>query len=350
VVLLVEDEADVCRLIAGVFIDGGWQVVEAGNPGAALRAARSLSELGLPFVLVVDRGMPASDGSSFDGGLEVVRRLHKAGFDPPVLMMTDSMTRAVQERARKLGIAKFAFKPTLARLDHDQFEADIRAFGLQIRERMLPGLEAAAEPPTLPPPPVIVPVPRSEEAWRQAGELQRRLEDLRRPQDATRISVLVMDMARDFFERAALFIVKDEELRGLGGFGPAEGQDIILVLRDLAIPLAESKTLGDVVATGRTRVGSLPADRWETHLLDVLGRFAAREVALLPLVTNRETIALLYGDNPNTGAEIGVLETLEVFLSQAGIALENAFLQRKLEARRWGGAGGGRLELAPPAR
>jgi hypothetical protein len=52
-------------------------------------------------------------------------------------------------------------------------------------------------------------------------------------------------------------------------------------------------------------------------------------VALLPLVTQRETIALLFGDNPRTGAELRRLDTLEVFVTQAGLALENASFQRK---------------------
>jgi hypothetical protein len=49
-------------------------------------------------------------------------------------------------------------------------------------------------------------------------------------------------------------------------------------------------------------------------------------------VAHRETIAVLYGDNPETGREISRLPALEVFVHQAGIALENAFLQRKLQS------------------
>jgi hypothetical protein len=55
-------------------------------------------------------------------------------------------------------------------------------------------------------------------------------------------------------------------------------------------------------------------------------------MALLPLLTNRETIALLFGDNPETGRELVRLEPLVVFINQAGIAMENAFLQRKIQA------------------
>ena len=49
-------------------------------------------------------------------------------------------------------------------------------------------------------------------------------------------------------------------------------------------------------------------------------------------LAHRETIALLFGDNPETGRELGRLDALEVFMDQAGVALENAFLQRKLQA------------------
>jgi CheY-like chemotaxis protein len=350
VVLLVEDEPDLRELLAHVFIEGGWQVVEAGTPKAALRAARSLQDIGLPFVLVVDRGMPTSDGTSFDGGLEVVRRLKKAGFEPPALLMTDRLTRATQERARRLGVAKFVFKPSLSRLDPDQFAADIRAFGTHLRDDILPMLESAAMAPSPSAPAHATALPRTEEAWREAADLQRRLEDLRRPQDAAQISALVMNMARDFFERAALFIVKDDELRGLGGFGPAAEDDIILVIRETQMPLSEPSVFQEVVTSGQPHFGPLAPGRLETALLDTLGRFAAREAAVLPLVTNRETIALLYGDNPLTGAELRQLDTLEVFLSQAGVALENAFLLRKHASRGGDAAGGSPLARSRAAR
>lgn len=334
VVLLVEDEPDVRRLLAAVFIEAGWQVVEAGSPVAAVRAARSLQDLGLPFVLVVDRGMPTSDHASFDGGLEVVRRLKHAGFETPSLLMTDRLTRPVQEKARKLGVAKFVFKPSLSRLDPDQFAADIRAFGIHVCDTILPALEAA----------VIVPepgadrgstaLPTTDAAWREAATLQHRLDDLRRPQDASQVSTLVMNMARDYFERAVLFIVKDDELRGLGGFGPAVHDDIILIIREARIPLSEASVFQDVVASGRAHVGPLPPGRFEALLTDSLGHYAAREAALLPLVTNRETIALLFGDNPLTGSPMRRLDGLLVFLSQAGMSLENAFLKRHRDARR----------------
>jgi CheY-like chemotaxis protein len=337
-VLLLEDEADVRRVLADAFIQAGCQVVEAGDPLSAVAKARGLADMGLPFVLVADRGMPTSDGSSFQGGLEVVKRLQQAEILAPVLLMTDRMTRALHVRARKMGINRFIFKPGLSQLDPAQFEADLRAFADRILVDLLPGLEDMAEAPR-PAAPASVHLPRSLEAWDEVAALQRRLEQLSGPRDAYQVSALVIKVAREFFERSLLFVVKDEELRGLTGFGPAEGDEISLVARDLVIPLNTPSVFEEVVSSRRAWSGPLPEREWGL-LEPALGRIRSGAVALVPLLTHRETIALLLGDNPDTGAEFRRLETLEVFLNQAGLALENAFLQRKLKTRMRAGPTG----------
>ena len=103
-------------------------MVEAEDPLSAVRKARGLADMGLPFVLVADRGMPTSDSASFDGGLEAVKRVQLAGLHPPILLMTDRMTRGFHARVRKLGVTNFVFKPGVSRLDPRQFEADLLAF------------------------------------------------------------------------------------------------------------------------------------------------------------------------------------------------------------------------------
>jgi len=79
-------------------------------------------------------------------------------------------------------------------------------------------------------------------------------------------------------------------------------------------------------------VGSLPEGKWSRYLVGKIGRFQSNEVALIPLLTHREAIAILFGDNPETGRPIGRLDGFEVFINQAGVALENAFLQRKVQS------------------
>src|SRR5439155_1048353 len=86
---LVDDEEEVRRILADHFTSGGYQVVEAEDPEAAVKKAGRLGKAGIPFLVVSDLGMPTSGGSSFQGGFEVVKRLGKMNLHPPVLMMTE---------------------------------------------------------------------------------------------------------------------------------------------------------------------------------------------------------------------------------------------------------------------
>jgi CheY-like chemotaxis protein len=360
VILLVDDEEEVRRILADHFTAGGYQVVEAEDPEAAVKKAGRLGKAGIAFLVVADLGMPTSGGSSFQGGFEVVKRLGKMNLRPPVLMMTESLGSALQARAKQMGIARIVFKPGLSKLDPGQFEADLRAFAHKLISDVIPRLAPAAEvAPTLPgpvdrkggpaavfprdssapsaasassPPPEPV-LPSAEELSRQFAILQKGLEELRRPNDASQIAMLVMKMAREFFERGVLFLVKNGEARGLGGFGPAPREESLhLLARDVLIPLSEPSAFLDVIVSHKSLVGPLPDGRWSQYLMGKIGRFRSATVALLPLLTHRETIALLIGDNPETGRPFGRLEALEVFIDQAGIALENVFLQRKVHA------------------
>ena len=340
--LLVDDENDVRRILAEHFTKAGYQVVEAPDPDTAIKKAHRLGKAGIEFLLVTDLGMPTSGGSSFQGGFEVVKRLGKMNLRPPALLMAESMSGSLQARAKQMGISAFVFKPGLSKLDAEQFEADLRAFGRKLTEDVLPVLkrpqpplprQAAAQPDRS-----AEPMPAAaEEMSRQFTMLQRRLEELRRPGDATQISLLVMKVAREFFERGILFLVKNEEVRGLGGFGPApKDENITLLVRDVVIPLAEPSVFLDVVSRRKPYSGTLPDGKWGRYLVGKIGRFRSVSAALIPLLTHRETIALLFGDNPETGREIGRLDALELFINQAGIALENALLQRKLQSQQPG--------------
>jgi CheY-like chemotaxis protein len=339
-VLLVDDEEDVRRIIGRQFLAAGFRVVEAGGPEEATKEAAKAAAGGGSFVLVTDLGMPASGGASFHGGFEVVKRLWKMKLRPPTLMMTESLSQSLRLRARQMGIQSFVFKPTLGKLNPKQFEDDLSAFATKLAADVLPRLaEAAASRARATvkgkpgKPGSTAEGPPAEDETRPFEFLKRRLVELRQGGDANEIAALVMKVAREFFERALLFVVRNEEARGLGGFGLApRGETINLLARQITIPLRDPSAFREVAQGRRPFRGTAPSDHWLTHLLGRIGRFESRGVAILPLVTHRETIALLVGDNPETGREPAGLEPLEVFVQQAGIALENVFLHRKLQS------------------
>ena len=336
-VLLVDDEEDVRRVVAEHLTKAGYQVVESDTVDGAVKKAHRLGKADIPFVLVTDLGMPTSGGSSFQGGFEVVKRLAKMNLQPPVLMMTDTLSGAVQARAKQLRIEHFVFKPGLSKLDPEQYEADLRVFANKLRTDILPRLLQPAEPTAgkASPARAAAAEPSAPQMVLSTEfvELQNRLRELRMRGEAGDIAGLVMKVAREFFERAVLFLVKDDEARGLAGFGAAPKSDTLnLLARRIVIPLQEKSAFGEVAASRKPFRGSAADDKGVQFLLGKVGRFKSGTVALLPLLTNRETIALLFGDNPESGAPLPRLEPLEVFINQAGIALENAFLQKKVLA------------------
>jgi CheY-like chemotaxis protein len=339
--LLVDDEPDVRQILAGRFAAAGYRIEEAGDPESAAKLAGRLRTEKVSFVLVTDLGMPASGGASFHGGFEVVKRLWKMNLRPPILMMTENLSQSLRLRARQMGIQAFVFKPTLSKLNPRQFEADLTAFAEKLSADVLPKL---AELASLRPTPRKRKEPSPARVEQGAGPLaadvaqpfeflRRRLKELRQPGDANQIATLLMKVAREFFERSILFVVKNEQTRGLGGFGLAPREESLnLLARQIVIPLGEPSVFADAVSSRRAFTGPPPADRWAGHLMGRIGRFQSSDIALLPLRAHRETIALLFGDNPETGRGVAGLEALEVFVHQAGIALENVFLQRKLQS------------------
>jgi CheY-like chemotaxis protein len=341
-ILLVDDEDDVRQVLGRLFSAAGFEIVEAADPEEAAKLAAKLRSAAKPFVLVTDLGMPASGGASFQGGFEVIKRLWKMNLRPPVLMMTESLNQALRLRARQMGVQSFVFKPTLSKLNARQFEADLSAFASKLVKDVLPHLAEVAVLKPKSPPQRKTQAPAeatgeggapAESAARPFEFLKRRLVELRQGGDANEIAMLVMKVAREFFERALLFVVKNDEARGLGGFGVAPRDEALnLLARQLTIPLGEPSLFRDVVRERRAFSGPPPTDRWLGHMLGRIGRFQSRGIAILPLVAHRETIAMVFGDNPETGREPGRLEPLEVFVQQAGIALENVFLQKKLQA------------------
>jgi CheY-like chemotaxis protein len=284
--------------------------------------------------------MPASGGASFQGGFEVVKRLWKMNLRPPVLMMTESLNQSLRLRARQMGVQSFVFKPTLSKLNPRQFEADLGAFAAKLLKDVLPHLaELAVLRPKAPArkaeakSEAAAAAPPAESVARPFEFLKRRLVELRQGGDANEIAMLVMKVAREFFERSLLFLVKNGEARGLGGFGVAPRDETLnLLARQITVPLAEPSLFREVIRERRSFSGPPPSDRWLGHVMGKIGRFQSKGVALLPLVAHRETIAVVFGDNPESGRDPDSLEPLEVFVQQAGIALENVFLQKKLQA------------------
>jgi CheY-like chemotaxis protein len=314
-VLLVDDEADVLRVVGERLRTAGYAVTTAAEVGTAAREATRLAATGDPLVVVTDFGLPSASGATFRGGIDVAK--HAAGLHPrpPVLLVSETIDDSLRARAGRLGVSCLAYKPGLSKLDPRQYEIDLRAFGDSLARTLLPKLLGRPSP---------VRSPAALPATQGAAAVRAALESLARHPDPDHVAFLVLDVARSFFSRGMLLIARDDALRGLAGFGPtADGGGLDRLARDILVPLDEPSAFSETVASGRPWSGPLPTEGAGRRLVDRIGALDATTSSLLPLRAHRETIAVLYGDTAD-GAGLPPLEPLVAFIEKASRTLESA--------------------------
>ena len=286
-----------------------------------------------PFLAVVDLLMPTQDGKGYLGGLEILEQSQAKFPALKVLLTTDLLDPRMDDLARAKGASAVLKKPELARLQVGQLEAAIESFGDAICveiDRIAPPLEEevasflrdlGAE--------------QVSEGFRvrdQLSLLKGLMGELANPQESSEISLLVLRLASEYFERAILFLVKRDGVVGLGGFGDTgDHENMIQKVRRLQIPLGIGSTLDDVLASRasvtRTQDDARDVDR-DFH--DAIGAHPPAAFVFIPMVSRSRVIAVLYADNAVTGAAIPDISGMEIFVAQAGLAMEKALLERQL--------------------
>ena len=156
-------------------------------------------------------------------------------------------------------------------------------------------------------------------------------EELARPSDSTEVSLLVLRLAAACFDRCLFFVAKTDCFVGCGGFGfnlqpegPRPSPERII------IPLREASIFRMVYESKRVYRGTLLEGAWGRDLIAKHSPRLPNEVIVLPIACQDEVIAILYGDNGIGQGDIPSAELLQIFLLQAGMALENSRLREKL--------------------
>lgn len=100
IVLVIDDDAPLRRMLSLTLRDGGFAVVPAGDGQAALDLLTT--DASLPDAIVLDLEMPVMDGRAF------FRALRERGLDVPVIVVSAYGARAAQ---RQLGAESYLDKP-----------------------------------------------------------------------------------------------------------------------------------------------------------------------------------------------------------------------------------------------
>ncbi len=342
-VVIVDDEAPVREVVSEELAKRGYRVFSASNPATGAAMVQERAVAGERVMVVVDLKMPTSTERSFFGGFELIRRVRRNHPEIPVLLMTETLSEKAKLRAKELGIRRLVYKPTLSKIDAELYVQELRDFASTISEQLSKlredrspaGNGRAAEP---------VPAPDSGRMDFVASMTKKLVE----PGGSADVSRLVMEVAAKFLERGVLFVVKGDAARGLAAFGVGRSaRDSSETAQRMSVDIGQNPAFAEAVRRGSAYRMSSDLAPLESPMFQVIGRGLATEAVLIPLLYNRATLLLLYGDNAPSGRALSDLGGLELFIAQAGMALENKLLQRKLSGARSGLVGEGDSQDAP---
>jgi CheY-like chemotaxis protein len=334
--VLVDDDPATLEALALLLEQQGYRVDPMDRGEDALIRVDFLYRDGVRPTVVVDLIMPRMDGTGILGGLELMELVRGNFPELPLLALSDFHNEDAQRKARGMGIP-IIMKPLKGELTEGIPDfAPLLFAGLSRAEADGSGLTLSrvnigdelrlemGEEPALAAPAIGQSIGLS--------HLRGMLEELNNPSLGGEIILLVLRFAARFMNRAVVLLVKEDSIQGLGQFGidDRDGRADSRV-RSLRIPRGELSLFAPVLETRFPLKGEADDSRWNNFFLGQLGDARPSEVFVGPIVSEGKVVAVLYGDNLPEEKPIGDTESLEIFLSQAGIAMEKALLQRRLQ-------------------
>lgn len=339
--VVVDDDGPTLQAIANGMRQMGYDVHAMTRSEETLIKVDALCRAGEHPTVLVDLIMPKMDGSGVLGGVELLEILHINFKDVPIIVMTDYHHADAESRVREMGCA-FIMKPRRLEIADSTLVQDF--LGLLCDE--VRRSEAGEE------------VPEWQERFNLGDEMRTEmgdddvpievklknnsglsllrlmLEELNNPELQDDVLLLVLRFASEFLNRAIVFTVHDKVVSGAGQFGISggtiSGDERVRTIR---FPLEVDSMFHDSSRTHQAVTFVPHPTPLDTHIFEQLGGGIPVEAFIGPLVSHSRVIGFLYGDNLPEKRTIGDTETLSIFLSQAGIAMEKSMLEKKLHER-----------------
>lgn len=375
-VIVADDDKLTLNAMAASLRLRGFETHPADSVEGARTLVNEFESRSQFYIVLADLLMPRSDGAGILGGIELLEFVRAQPVPGPAVLFSDYENASAQQKAVELGASEFLHKPRKAEITRGAQSDAIVKFVAALEPRLarwieeetgqpLPPLAAAPEPAPAQPPaqPAVPPsAPLSAPAKASAspdslrdigGEIAEEIgaefkpaqkassaglsmlrqmsQELNNPESNIEITLLILRFAAELMSRAVIFLVTDRDIRGLGQFGlEIPGVNATRMVRSTLIPLKEPGALAEVAQSKTTFKGPLQPGKWNDYLVRQFGGFPVPEAFISPIVSRNRCVALLYGDNAPEGLPTGETEALEIFLVQAGMAMDRAVLERKL--------------------
>jgi CheY-like chemotaxis protein len=337
--LIIVDDDDSTREIIAQFLYGnGYDVSMQEKSEDALIQIDTMYREGRRPTVLVDLIMPKMDGTGILGGLELLELLRSNFGDLPVIVLADYRNSDAEKKIRALGYP-FYLKPRKSEIAIPELCGSFCHELLENLSKIECGEEFSGW---------CDKVNIGDELRLEMGEdsserlvtvtstgvslLRGMLEELNNPTLGGGITLLVLRFASEFMNRAVIFVVKKEEIVGLGQFGIDDGDGLAdAKVRNLRIPRDGDTLFSRVIELPQSLKTVPGTGDLDLYLRDQLGGGTPAEVFIGPILSEGKVVAILYGDNLPDNKPVGDTDSLEIFLSQAGLAMEKSLLQRRLK-------------------
>ncbi|HEY7745175.1 MAG TPA: response regulator [Desulfuromonadales bacterium] len=340
-VLLVDDDDLTRQLLSEALRDRGYTVIDFSLGKDFLAAVETAVGEGRQPALLIDLIMPRLDGSGLLGGYELLEDIRKRFPGLTTVVISDFPNEETERRVRRLDVPVVVSKPKKNDVLGEHGRRALAALG----ETLAVLLDGGAGLPAAP----LYDI--GAELLRELGEtgvaargkgpespglrlLRGMLQELNNPALGGEISLLVLRFASEMMNRAVIFQVKEQEIVGLGQFGiEFSGEMADARIRRMRIPRNEDSVFAialNEMAPMKLGPGS---SHWDDYLRKQLGGDLPEQIFLGPIISEGTVVAVLYGDNLPEKKPIGDTEALEIFLSQVGLAMEKALLERRLREK-----------------
>jgi DNA-binding NarL/FixJ family response regulator len=336
--IVVDDDPGTAEKIASLLQERKSQVHVFTNYNSFLESVSQADPA--TTTLVIDLIMPCRDGSGMLGGLELLKEVRAHYPDFQVLVMSDHPNREAEQSIHNFGVPTLFTKPK----KEDVLAERGRAGLIALVDAIVALSEASSEEPEKTDDLYNIGAELLREMGEEATEVPEKssqqspglhllrdmLQELNNPSLGGGIILLTLRFASELMNRAVILLVKEKEVVGLGQFGiELNGDSADVRVRNVKLPKDEDHVFEEVLKSFTPYRSAVKKSEWNDYFFEQLGGQKPSEVFVGPLVSEGRVVAVLYGDNLPDEKPIGDTEALEIFLSQAGLAMEKALLEMR---------------------
>jgi DNA-binding NarL/FixJ family response regulator len=171
---------------------------------------------------------------------------------------------------------------------------------------------------------------RPDNIGRYVKELKNDIKSLRETSNPSDAALTMLSAVAGMFERAVTFLVRPSELTGERAIGVSSEKSMGPTQADrLKIPISKPSVFREVLEKGQVFYGE-SSDEMLRGLFQEIGKPLSPVILLLPLISDRKVVAIVYGDFGKKEAYPVQLDILEILAQQVGLVLEYGLFRRQM--------------------